>query len=102
MRKLYDQGCTACEWTGEIYAEPFTMPPCPKCAGQTERRWSRMSVRGDDIPGGMVIENMGHAPVTVYSKSQLRDEMRARGLEQRVKHVGTKGGDKSKFTTRWI
>ena len=46
--------------------------------------------------GGVVLENMGHDPVTVYSREQFRDEMRARGLEQRIKYVP---GDK--HLTNW-
>jgi hypothetical protein len=36
--------------------------------------------------GGQVIENLGHEPVTVYSKSELRREAAKRGLEPMVQH----------------
>ena len=67
-----------------------------------EPRPSSTTIIPDDIPGGMTIENMGPTPVTVYSKSEWRREMKARGLVNQVRHVGVNGGDKSPHTTRWI
>lgn len=102
MLKTYDQGCTACDWFDEIWAEPFTHPPCPECGSETVRRWRKVGMIRDEIPGGQVIENLGHTPVKVYSKSELKQEAQKRGLELRVQHVGTKGSDKSPFTTKWV
>lgn len=56
----------------------------------------------DSIPGGLTIENMGHEPVTVYSKSERRREMEKRGLVDSVRHIGTPDGDRSPHTSRWI
>lgn len=61
-----------------------------------------LTVIDDSIPGGMTIENMGPTPLTFYSKSDWRREMKARGLVNEVRHVGEPGSDKSKHTTRWI
>lgn len=102
MLKTYDQQCQSCDWWDEIWSEPYVHPPCPKCGGVTERRWRKVGMIRDEIPGGQVIENLGHTPVTVYSKSELKLEAQKRGLELRVRHVGTKGGDRSPHTTRWI
>jgi len=68
------------------------------------REWTcTAAIHGDDkFIGGMVIENLGHDPVTVYSRSELKREMDARGLEPMVRHVGEPGSDRSKHTTRWI
>lgn len=66
---------------------------------------SRTSVTmiDDQLPGGpQMLENLGHEPVYVETKSQLRAECRARGLQQAVRHVGDKGSDKNKHTTRWV
>ena len=41
----------------------------------------------DSIPGGLVVHNLGPTPVTVYSHSERRDIMRARGLVEKVHHV---------------
>lgn len=101
MLKTYDQGCMACEWLGEIWTEPYTHPPCPACGGMTERRWRRLGIIRDEIPGGQWIENLGHEPVKVYSQSELKAKAAERGLELRVKHVPVPGTDKSPYTTSW-
>ena len=36
------------------------------------------------------------------SKSAMKREADAQGLVNRVRHIGTKGGDRSKHTSRWI
>lgn len=57
----------------------------------------------DQIAGGArYFENLGHDRVWVESKSQLRDECRARGLQPRVEHRGVPGTDKSPQTSRWV
>lgn len=56
----------------------------------------------DEIPGGMTVENMGPTPLTFYSKSEWRREMKARGLVNQVRHVGVQGSDKSPHTSRWV
>lgn len=38
-------------------------------------------------PGGITFENLGHEPVTLYSRSELKAELKARGLEECVRHV---------------
>lgn len=99
----FDQYCTVCGWCAEIAVQPNEHPPCPTCGGTTERIYlGGYNVVGDDIPGGQVIENLDHSPVTVYSKSQLKREAEMRGLEIKVRHVGVSGSDKSPITTRWI
>ena len=57
---------------------------------------------GDEFPGGKTFDNLGHEPVTVYSKSELKREMDKRGLKPFVRHVGVEGSDKSPHTTRHI
>jgi hypothetical protein len=100
--KKYDQCCTKCDWNAEILVEPGTHPRCPKCKARTERFYiAGYGVIGDDIPGGLVLENLGDKPVTVYSKSEAKHEAAKRGLETFVRHVGTPGSDKNPHTTRW-
>lgn len=67
-----------------------------------EPRPSGVTTIGDDIPGGMTVENMGHEPMTFYTKSAWRREMQARGLVNQVRHVGVNHTDKSPHTTRWV
>lgn len=101
--KKYDQHCPRCGWTAEIYAMPGEHPLCPECGGTTERIYlGGYHVVGDEIPGGQVIENLGHEPVTVYSKSELKREAEKRGLAQFVRHAPVPGTDKSPVTTRWV
>ena len=37
--------------------------------------------------GGVTIENMGHDPVTVYSREEYKAEMLKHGVEQHIKWV---------------
>ena len=68
-----------------------------------EPRSSTRNFITDELAGGArYFENLGPQPVWVESKSQLRDEMRARGLMSRVEHRGVQGSDKSKETSRWV
>lgn len=103
--KRFDQHCTVCDWADEILAAPFTHPPCPQCGGATERYYpigGTRQVISDEIIGGMWLENIAPRPVWVESKSHMRRELAARGLEQKVQHRGTQDSDKSVHTSRWI
>jgi hypothetical protein len=99
----FTQHCTVCPWEGDIHAQPFESPPCPTCGGVTERLWRGQAadVRDDTFIGGLTLENLGHEPVTVGSRSELRRELKARGLEPMVRHVPVPGSDKSPHTTSW-
>jgi hypothetical protein len=99
----FDQVCTKCGWIGEITVAPHHNPPCPTCGGQTERIYlGGYQVVGDEFPGGKTFENLGHRPVTVHSKSELKRVMEMRGLEPKVRHIGTPGSDRSPHTSRWV
>lgn len=88
-----------------MVVRPHEQPPCPECGGQTERHYpigaKASGVIPDEWPGGIVFENLQHEPLRVYSRSQLKREMDARGLTHAVRHVGSPGSDKSEHTTRW-
>ena len=97
----FDQQC-ACGWQGEIVAAPFENPPCPSCGGATERLWrSSASVNGDEIPGGVWIENLGPQPIRFDSKHDIVRYAKAHGMEPMVRHVPIPGTDKSPHTTNW-
>jgi hypothetical protein len=88
--------CEMCQRTLVIGEWPF----CPH--GMPERSGGAAMI-DDTISGGArYFENLGEQPVFISSKSQLRDELRARGLRENVKHVGVPGTDKSRETQRWI
>ena len=99
----HSQHCMACAWRDDIFVEVGQHPPCPVCGGATERLWVGRSAKviGDEFIGGHVFENLGHDPVTVYSRSELRRELKQRGLEECVRHVPVPGTDKSPHTTTW-
>ena len=61
-----------------------------------------LTVLDDSIPGGMTIENMGPTPITFYSRSEYRRELKARGLINKVRHMPGPESDKSPHTSRWI
>jgi hypothetical protein len=44
---------------------------------------SRFSAVGDDIPGGMVVENMSHEPFTVYSQTEFKAAMETHNVRLR-------------------
>ena len=70
-------------------------PFCPHGRGS-------YTAQPNDIPGGLTLENLGHEKVTVYSRSELRRELKARGLVEMVRHVPVPGSDKSPHTTSWV
>ncbi len=93
----FDQHCLACGWADEVIVPPGVQPPCPTCGGETERVWQgTMSVIGDEIPGGVLIENLGPEPIRFDSKRAIVQAAAARGLEPMVRHVPG-----SKHTTSW-
>lgn len=84
--------CEKCSRALEIGDFPF----CPH--GR-----STIKVIDDQIAGGArMFENLGEKPVYIETKSQLKAELAARRLKPMVRHVGTKDGDRSANTTRWI
>lgn len=77
----------------------------PFCGGKNAHGFPErpLAVIDDTIVGGpRFFENLGHEPVYIESRSQLRDELRARGLREQVRHVGVPGTDKSTETSRWV
>ena len=88
--------CPKCDKEVEVGEWPFCPHGFPERAGGA-------AMIDDQLPGGpRMLENLGSTPVLISSKSQLRDECRARGIRPAVRHVGVPGTDKSKETQRWI
>lgn len=68
--------------------------PTPTCAcggsllTASSGRFQGVSVIDDQLDGGpRMFENLGHEPVWVESKSQLKREMDARGLQHAYRHT---------------
>lgn len=82
--------CEKCGTTLAIGDFPF----CPHGRGA-------LGAQSDDWPGGKTFENLGAEPITLYSRSELRRELKARGLVEMVRHVPVPGSDTSPHTTSW-
>ena len=102
---IFDRRC-ACGWSRDDCYEPSRHElACPTCGAETERVWTSRpaAMHGDDaFVGGVTYENMGHEPVTVYSRAERKREMQKRGLTEFARHQPKQGSDKSSFTSRWI
>ena len=81
-----------CDLCGFEFPEPgIFWPFCPHPPLGT------FSVQPDSIPGGQVLENLTPQPRRFDSRSEIRAFAKAKGLEQRVRHL-----DGSTVTTRWV
>lgn len=100
---VYDFRCDGCKWEGEELVPINTLIDCPKCGTKTEKVWrGRFNAAHDDTyVGGLTVENLGHNPVTFYSRTEHEAYLKEHGFERRVRHVGEQGSDKSKHTVRW-
>ena len=78
----YDQHCLSCAWTGEVIVSPDVEVLCPSCGGKTEHVWAASpEVIDDTLPGGpRWIENLGHDPVWVETKTQFQAELDKRNV----------------------
>jgi hypothetical protein len=102
---VFDFICQCCGVVQEHYIYHQTERVVCSCGGDTEKIWlpgSAPLVIDDTIPGGQVIENLTSQPKTYYSRSEIKRQMDALGVQPKVQHVGRPGGDKSPHTQRWI
>lgn len=101
---MYDFCCPSCQGESEGFCHASQSRTCEQCGAILERvfRQHTPAVIGDDIPGGMVIENADKVPHKFYSKSEYQRFLKERGLRLHVQHRGVEGSDKSPVTTRWI
>jgi hypothetical protein len=82
--------CEKCGWELRVGDYPF-------CGNGRDHAPTQVSVIGDDIPGGQTIENLGHEPMTFYSKAAIRAEADRRGLRLRDQWAGPH----DKHLTNW-
>lgn len=68
--------------------EPGAWPFCPHPLTR-----HATAIATDDIPGGMVLENYGPHPITVYSHTERRRIMAEAGLELKEKFCPMPGTD---------
>jgi hypothetical protein len=110
--RLIDIKCAKCERVVIDHLERDEDRNRPVCCEQPMGRvylpTNRGQVIGDDIPGGLEIKNgrglinPDGTPRKYYSHTELNRAAKAAGWENHVVHIGSKGGDKSKHTSRWV
>ena len=105
---MYDRRCTGCEKITLDCWEPMTFEaPLCSCGKATARVWiqgSSSSVIGDECDVQMKhgLCNPDGSPKRYTSKADMARDAKKAGLTNYVVHKGTKGGDKSSHTSRWI
>ena len=106
---MYDRRCGTCEHVRRDCWEPITMHDkviCD-CGGTLERVYlptGRGQVIGDEcdvyVKHGICHDD--GTPKRYTSKKDMREAAAKKGLVNHVEHIGAKGSDKSKHTSRWV
>jgi hypothetical protein len=97
---LCDYTCRACDVVlRDSWAT--TAPLCRFCSTRMDKLIARGGVRDDSWIGGKTFENLGHDPVTFYSKTDYRRYLKTHGIEEFHRHTPPPGTDKSDQTTSW-
>jgi putative FmdB family regulatory protein len=103
---VYDFKCRVCHRIFEAFVmfKERLGVCCKTCGAATDVVWMAggrtPTVIGDSMD--QVIENLSAQPKRYLSRSELKRDMAAAGVEHRVKHVGVPGSDKSPHTVKWI
>jgi len=100
--------CSACDTTVKALLWSYDpVPSCPSCLqpmSQDAAPGKAACVIGDECD--TVVEhgicNQDGSPKRFTSKSQMKRQAAELGLRNDVTHIGERGSDKSKHTTRWI
>ena len=104
---MFDKRCNKCEKIRLDVWESARKDsdPC-ECGGEWERVYlpsQHRAVIGDEIDVWVknALCNSDGTPRRYRSRQELRREEQRRGYTNYVTHIGAKGSDKSKHTTRW-
>ena len=86
----------------DVRARYGDRPACPECGGAVEILWesSFPNIIGDEID--YVDHNIAKEPIHFRSKAERRRVMKQLGIQEKVRHVGVPGTDRSPQTTRWV
>jgi putative FmdB family regulatory protein len=98
----YDFICVAGHEQIDVRVKYGDRPACPACGGAVEILWrsSFPNIIGDEID--YVDHNISSEPIRFTSKSERKLIMKQLGLQEKIRHVGYDGGDKSPHTSRWV
>jgi hypothetical protein len=106
---FYDKRCNKCEAIFIDVLEPVETAPLihSGCGGTIERAWIGgvgSKVIGDEIDVTIRhgLCNADGSPRRFRSRTEMNKVAKERDLINRVEHLGSKGSDRSKHTTRWI
>ncbi len=109
MRTLIDVRCDGCAVVEKDRFVPIPFAEACACGGTKTRVMlprGGATVIGDDIPGGILINNgicyEDGTPRRFYSRSDMKRAAQEKGLENVVRHTPMRGTDKSPHTTRWV
>ena len=99
-----DLKCSACDWTQRDHwmRKGDALPACDDCQAPTVRAWlmgSFPTIIGDEMH--YVDHNMASKPITFTSKAERKRMMKQLGLQEKIRHVGLPGSDKSPITKAW-
>jgi putative FmdB family regulatory protein len=103
---MFDYRCTDGHTFEALESASTTVRPCKTCGKDAAKVWlpgNANGVVGDEIDVE-IKHGLCHAdgtPRRFRSREELRRAEKTKGLVNYVTHVGSRGSDKSKHTTRW-
>jgi len=102
---IFDKRCTACgKELVDVYETSERKVTACECGGALENLYRPGHVIGDEIDVYIkhALCNADGTPRRFRSRQELNRAAQAAGYTNLVEHKGTKGGDKSKWTQRWV
>jgi len=102
---LHDKRCVECgKELVDVYENSVRKVTNCECGGQLENLYRPNHVIGDEIDVEIkhALCNADGTPRRFRSRQELNRAAKAAGYTNYVEHLGTKGGDKSKHTQRWV
>lgn len=99
---MYDLLCDQGHLMRDVLTAHGDYPVCNICQHETHPDISRKGgVRDDSFVGGRTFENLADRPMTFYSKTEYRQYLKSKNLEECVRHAPVPGSDKSPYTEKW-
>jgi|SRR5579859_5629080 len=102
---LHDKRCVECgQEKVDVYETSERKVDRCECGGQLENLYRPGHVIGDEIDVEIkhALCNADGTPRRFRSRQELNRVAKEKGYTNYVRHLGTKGGDKSKQTQRWV